>query len=99
MWSRVSAGAAGEREKHLVHAGFIAAAEALAGELRAPVAEALAAHPGYALVVTGHSLGAAVASLVALLWAADDTFHTAYGDEKVANREIRVWHGATEKGP
>ena len=22
-----------------------------------------------------------------------------YGDEKVANREIRVWHGATEKGP
>jgi hypothetical protein len=23
----------------------------------------------------------------------------AYGDEKVANREIRVWHGATENGP
>jgi hypothetical protein len=23
----------------------------------------------------------------------------AYGDEEVANREIRVWHGATEKGP
>ena len=22
-----------------------------------------------------------------------------YGDEKVANRESRVWHGATEKGP
>jgi hypothetical protein len=22
-----------------------------------------------------------------------------YGDGKVANREIRVWHGATEKGP
>jgi hypothetical protein len=22
-----------------------------------------------------------------------------YGDEKVANREIGVWHGATEKGP
>jgi hypothetical protein len=22
-----------------------------------------------------------------------------YGDAKVANREIRVWHGATEKGP
>ena len=22
-----------------------------------------------------------------------------YGDQKVANREIRVWHGATEKGP
>jgi hypothetical protein len=24
---------------------------------------------------------------------------TAYGDEKVANRDIRVWHGATENGP
>jgi hypothetical protein len=24
---------------------------------------------------------------------------TGYGDAKVANREIRVWHGATEKGP
>jgi hypothetical protein len=23
----------------------------------------------------------------------------AYGDEKVANRDIRVWHGATENGP
>jgi hypothetical protein len=23
----------------------------------------------------------------------------AYGDEKVANRDIRVLHGATEKGP
>ena len=23
----------------------------------------------------------------------------AYSDEKVANREIRVWHGATETGP
>jgi hypothetical protein len=22
-----------------------------------------------------------------------------YGDEKVANREIGVWHGATDKGP
>jgi hypothetical protein len=24
---------------------------------------------------------------------------TSYSDEKVANREIRVWHGATENGP
>jgi hypothetical protein len=24
---------------------------------------------------------------------------TLYGDEKVANRDIRVWHGATENGP
>jgi hypothetical protein len=25
--------------------------------------------------------------------------HTVHSDEKVANREIRVWHGATETGP
>jgi hypothetical protein len=32
---------------------------------------------------------------------AADPQHAAalYGDEKVANREIRVWRGATEKGP
>jgi hypothetical protein len=24
---------------------------------------------------------------------------TTYGDEKVANRDITVWHGATETGP
>jgi hypothetical protein len=24
---------------------------------------------------------------------------TGYGDEKVANRDTKVWHGATEKGP
>jgi hypothetical protein len=23
----------------------------------------------------------------------------AYGDKKVANRDTKVWHGATEKGP
>ena len=30
---------------------------------------------------------------------AGDGGRPAYGDEKVANREIRVWHGATENGP
>jgi hypothetical protein len=27
------------------------------------------------------------------------SLHQVYSDEKVANRDIRVWHGATEKGP
>jgi hypothetical protein len=40
------------------------------------------------------------ADLVTLNRPAHDTdTHPAYGDEKAANREIRVWHGATEKGP
>jgi hypothetical protein len=25
--------------------------------------------------------------------------HTPYCDQKVANRDTKVWHGATEKGP
>jgi hypothetical protein len=28
-----------------------------------------------------------------------DAMRPAYSDEKVANRDTRVWHGATEKGP
>jgi hypothetical protein len=28
-----------------------------------------------------------------------DEYRALYGDGKVANRENRVWHGATEKGP
>lgn len=71
-----------------MHAGFCAASEALALELRAPVAEALSARPGYSLVVTGHSLGAAVGSLVALLWAAEGSFGAAV--------EVR---GATSQSP
>jgi hypothetical protein len=31
--------------------------------------------------------------------AAEADGRPAYSDEKVANREIRVWHGATENGP
>jgi hypothetical protein len=40
-------------------------------------------------------------SLTHLLTADDRTCGAwaGYGDEKVANREIRVWHGATENGP
>jgi hypothetical protein len=38
----------------------------------------------------------------AMLWPCTNATRSgsmSYGDEKVANREIRVWHGATENGP
>ncbi|KAK3279192.1 hypothetical protein CYMTET_12912 [Cymbomonas tetramitiformis] len=54
-----------------VHQGFWLAAEKLAGELHTPVTDALARHPGYSLRVCGHSLGAAVGSLLTLLWRHD----------------------------
>ena len=34
-----------------------------------------------------------------LLLPAGHTGALRYGDEKVANRDTKVWHGATEKGP
>jgi hypothetical protein len=43
----------------------------------------------------------------ALLLTVEEAYHRSlrshaaplYGDEKAANRDIRVWHGATETGP
>lgn len=51
------------------HKGFLAAARVLAAELHEHVAQALTENDGYGLVMTGHSLGAGVASLLTLLWA------------------------------
>ncbi|KAM0755150.1 hypothetical protein T439DRAFT_377514 [Meredithblackwellia eburnea MCA 4105] len=53
------------------HAGFLAAARQLldpeTSTLFKKLHAALADHPGYSLVLTGHSLGAAIASSIALL--------------------------------
>ena len=46
-------------------------ARRLAADLREPVRAALASRPGYHLVLTGHSLGGGLASLLALLWGPD----------------------------
>jgi hypothetical protein len=51
------------------HRGFLIAAHRLAQQLEPVVLEQLRRNPGFALVVTGHSLGAGVATLLALLWA------------------------------
>lgn len=49
----------------LVHSGFWEAWTNTRAAVLAGVAEATSAHPGYKVVVTGHSLGAAVATLAA----------------------------------
>jgi hypothetical protein len=51
------------------HRGFLIAAHRLAQHLEPVVLEQLRRNPGFALVVTGHSLGAGVATLLALIWA------------------------------
>lgn len=50
------------------HFGFLKAAQILATELEALVIQAMEQHRGYKLVLCGHSLGSAVATLITLMW-------------------------------
>lgn len=75
----------GEKITGKAHKGFLRAAQALSEELDETILKALEANKGYRLFITGHSLGAGVASLLTLLWAQDSRFKgsglycTAYG--------------------
>lgn len=48
-----------------VHAGFLSSWLATRTQVLNAVSSALAAHPGYSIVATGHSLGAAIATIAA----------------------------------
>lgn len=50
------------------HRGILQAARKLDAELKETVRAALTARPGLTLVLTGHSLGGSVASVLAMLW-------------------------------
>lgn len=54
-----------------VHQGFLTAFNSVASFITSQVAAQLEAHPGYALVSTGHSLGGGLASLGAVSLAAN----------------------------
>ena len=54
-----------------VHQGFLLAHQSVASEIISTVASELKAHPTYSLVSTGHSLGAALASLGGISLAAN----------------------------
>lgn len=51
------------------HRGFVLSAQTLADDITPIVLETLKEYPDYQLVVCGHSLGAAVATLLTLMWA------------------------------
>ena len=51
----------------LAHKGIVRAARATLDARAALLEEALAANPGYKLVLTGHSLGAGTAIIITLL--------------------------------
>jgi hypothetical protein len=78
--------------------------EAPPGLLLAPViGDSDSMVPGADVVVSGYS----TTNYYAILWGVPAVVYAAtpkvaaryYSDEKVANRDIRVWHGATETGP
>jgi triacylglycerol lipase len=46
-----------------VHGGFWRSWEVVAGDITSGIESALAAYPGYTVVFTGHSFGAAIATL------------------------------------
>mmetsp|Transcript_16715 Transcript_16715/g.19446 ORF Transcript_16715/g.19446 Transcript_16715/m.19446 type:complete len:596 (+) Transcript_16715:140-1927(+) len=58
------------------HDGFLTSAYRLDDALAELVLNALDRHPGYSVETTGHSLGGACASLLALLWSKDDRFRS-----------------------
>ncbi|KAH6917626.1 lipase [Coprinopsis sp. MPI-PUGE-AT-0042] len=75
------------------HTGFQVAYNAVAKDVIATVKNEIAAHPGYKLTVTGHSLGGAVASIGALSLKAalPDTplqLYT-YGQPRVGNQDFK----------
>jgi putative lipase involved disintegration of autophagic bodies len=47
-----------------VHAGFLAAWQSVESTISASVKNEIATYPGYQIVITGHSLGAAIAALL-----------------------------------
>uniref|UniRef100_A0A0G4FYY9 sn-1-specific diacylglycerol lipase n=1 Tax=Chromera velia CCMP2878 TaxID=1169474 RepID=A0A0G4FYY9_9ALVE len=69
------------------HSGMVAAAENLDGELRETVRGLLRKHSDYKLVVQGHSLGGAVATLLLLRWKDDPDF----GGEDPSRPRIRAF--------
>eukprot|EP01137_Pigoraptor_chileana_P000405 Opistho-2@36544 len=87
----------------LVHGGFLRAAHRMDALLRPTMLDLLAEHPGSRVVVVGHSLGAGVSALLALLWADGglpahaDVTCMAYATPCVASAELsrvlrqRVW--------
>lgn len=59
----------GVADLHFAHEGFLRSAAELSGLLEPEVSRLLSGHPGYGLLLCGHSLGAGVASLLAVKWA------------------------------
>jgi len=81
-------------EPHFVHGGMFRTAQlmGLPGKpVHTAVANALRKNRGYELVLTGHSLGAAVASLLALIWADPSTGLTVRRSGLPSHRRVTAY--------
>ncbi|PWN98549.1 hypothetical protein FA09DRAFT_338404 [Tilletiopsis washingtonensis] len=85
---------ADQSTRDIVHEGMYETAKDI-GEPGRPVhravARALRQHPGYSLEITGHSLGAGVASLLALMWASPVTCLTIPSSGLPAGRRVHAF--------
>lgn len=59
------------------HAGWLKAAQNLSNKIKNDVEEAVRLNPDYELVVTGHSMGATIATLLTLEWGANQNLNKA----------------------
>ncbi|CAE6535724.1 unnamed protein product [Rhizoctonia solani] len=83
-----------EDEMYIVHGGMLKTAElmGLPGKpVHAAIAKALQKHRGYSLVLTGHSLGAGIASLLSLMWADASTGLTVRRSGLPSHRRVAVY--------
>lgn len=67
--SEIFTGSKNAAPSHYAHEGFLRSAITLSETLRPVISRLIAEYPKYGLLVCGHSLGAGVASLLALKWA------------------------------
>ena len=58
-----------ETDLHFAHEGFLRSAGELSESLEPEISRLISGHPGYGILLCGHSLGAGVASLLAIKWA------------------------------
>lgn len=82
------------RPRYLVHGGMLRMARVM-GEIGKPVhravANALSRNPDYELILCGHSLGAGVATLLALMWADPTTCLTVPSSGLPADCSVSVY--------